>query len=298
MAPPPAIRSLSQQAAKPTVHLPPVPTHDVEIVQQGHDIPAVSTWQGARPLRRGPEVNRIGVTRPRPWGLREDVPTHNSAAIVEQLDSLQLAASPANPSTGNWHTAQLGNVGAPRDEPDRLQDWVHTVEPVPPPDAATMPATHTPDSLLPDRPDSKRKTPDPVTLYYSDDEHAVPPLFPDQSSKPPTLSFVTAAPIASADATKSASRASPTVTAHASPRPARAHGDLQNEFDQGSVGRSIVGADRYSDGRRRDKWWKKPPHPAYSPQFADRRLRVTVPDGRRETDAVTKGFVVFKASFQ
>ncbi|KAK8858458.1 hypothetical protein IAR55_002685 [Kwoniella newhampshirensis] len=250
---------------------------DERTIAESTDKAIVPTYHDPAHIQRTGhwDVTRVAVPQSRRGG-------HASATRGQEnvdVTPTDTNNKPPIASTG-WDVA----TGPPQSEWNKaaqLQKWASGIPPASPrapPTPAPIPDTALTDGSLSKR-NSIVEAPDPVILFYSGDEQEVTPalthsseteirdgeseapdpakmstLPPTTTAKPPTILSVrrtggSSVPI---------SPVTPQVTGT----------DYSRRYERRT--------ERMWHPRRKD-WWKRPPHPMYSPQFAKQRLLVEFP---------------------
>lgn len=214
-------------------------------------------------------VNSVAVDQPRRWGSRQ--PVH--LAHGEHL----LIATQAPPSAAAAHV-QLSTVKTNTwATPASLQQWAAGVEAIPPEATANF---GTPDPVsedVPQRPDSAPPpSPRRIVEYTDSDTEQLPPM-PTVNSSP-----ITAVSHLGPEQPEHVSRLS--VKPWGYPETQAASSTLPRDYLGSTEATASPNATTQPRGfatRRQpiDRgvwgWWKREPHPQFSPHFASRRLLVT-----------------------
>lgn len=213
------------------------------------------------------DPNRLVVANMKQWGASNT--RQVDSAPIESGQDFQTyqsdTADKAAPSDGGWATpapagtAQIDTTSDGGWAPvSKVQEWVKSVHPATPPSESVPLAPSSPESIsFPARPDSTRPAPDPVTLYVSDDESG-----PDTDLPTPGKNDIEPSPTVIPDRTPESPTQRPWTR------------------DEQRTDAGTDEAERRQRGRtqrrveRSGVLWKRDPHPAFSPRFANKRLLV------------------------
>ncbi|WWD04716.1 hypothetical protein V865_002787 [Kwoniella europaea PYCC6329] len=235
------------------------------------------------------DANRIPVSHAKQWGKSatpEQEGRYEDASAAMQTNNVQpqlnLSQPPENPM---W--SEIGDPAqASWDKDDRLARWANNVRPIPPSHQATP---HT--SVPPSEADATKaeeeietfatvETPEgnarAVTLEYSPGgEERTPALTPHGTASPPQEESEIIDP-ASAKAKAEKPPAVLGVAAEGHELPSTPPSNPVDSSPHGPRGRLQNGVGR-SWNSRKTHWWKRPPHPMFSPQYAAQRILVQLP---------------------
>lgn len=234
------------------------------------------------------EVNRVALAHTRQWGhpktVENDARHDAKNLVISTPHQTQMSRPSSRKEVDEQQSLQLPSpLDAAWDKAAQLQEWAKGVPTTSAPvrqqqDVASASDTGHP----PERPDSTMPQLKAATIYYSEDEktdESLPLSTPKHLSllsstreraRPPTVLSVSVAGDDSRLQVASDNDGHPINTAQ---NPDAA------VMVAGNEPRSQFDGDRHPRSGRpgpgdRGQWWKRPPHPIYSPLFAKRRLLI------------------------
>ncbi|WVW84507.1 hypothetical protein I302_106541 [Kwoniella bestiolae CBS 10118] len=238
------------------------------------------------------DANRIPVPHAKQWGkpaTPEPEGTYEDAHFAHEANQAKpsIAPPPHNPM---W--SDIGDPGqASWDKEDRLARWADSVPPIPPTHQDTPHTSIPPSEAEVTKAEeeeeaaslSRISTPDGKTTpiigkYSPEQEEKTPALTPHGSASPVQEDSEVVDPASVSLKKRLEKEKAPailTVAAEGTQLPSTPPSDHQDPLT-GPRGRDRNGVDRVWNSRRA-YWWKPPPHPMFSPQFAAQRILIQFP---------------------